>query len=189
MKNIIVILLLFLGVSFSATIVNAQSEREQRKAERAECNKQEKQQLEANREKLLYLVEERQLVLEAHTLYDRRQNTYPVSPSTNFVAINGKTATIQIAFPGAIGRNGVGGVTIDGRVSSYEVSHKKRSAPITINAQVSSATLGNSTLTLKIYDNGTARASVRGSFGTEVSFAGNVVNFENTTVYKGTPDV
>lgn len=189
MKNIIIVLLLFVGLSFSATTVNAQSKREQRKAERVERKEQEKQQLEANIEKLLSLVEERQLVLEAHTIYDRRQNSYPVSPSTNFVAINGKYATIQIAFPGAIGRNGLGGVTIDGRVSSYEVSHKKKNAPITINAQVSSATLGNSTLTLRIYDNGTARASIRGSFGSEISFAGNLVNLENTTVYKGSPDV
>lgn len=188
MRNIIIILLLFMGLSFSATTVNAQSKREQRKAERAEHKRQESQQLEANRERLLSLIDEKQFVLEAHTIYDSRQNSYPVSPNTNFVAMNGKNATIQIAFPGAIGRNGLGGITIDGTISGYEVRSKKNKSPITIYAQVSSATLGNSTLTMQVYGNGAARANIRGAFGAEVAFSGNLASLDNTTVYKGSPD-
>lgn len=188
MRNIIIIILLLLGLSFTTTTVDAQSKREQRKAERAERKQQEEHQLKENREAIIALAEERQLILEAHTVYDRWQNSYPVSPNTNFVAMQGKNATIQIAFPGAVGRNGLGGVTIDGTISAYEVSHKKDKGPITIFAQVSSITLGNATLTMRIYDNGTARANIRGTFGAEVAFAGNIINPANTTVFKGTPN-
>ncbi len=186
MKRHILFILILMGLSFSAT-VQAQSKREQRQAEKAERKQQEAAQQQKNHERLLALVEDKNFVLEAHTIYDDRQNSYPVSSNTNFVAITGDKATIQIAFPGRMGRNGLGGVTIQGNVMSYKVNHKKEGA-IIINAQVSSASLGNATLILSIFNGGTARANIRGNFGSQVSFAGNVVDLNNSTVYQGMTD-
>ncbi len=185
MKNIIIILSIITGMAFTTMPVQAQSKRQLRKAERIERKQQEARQRDKVHEQLLSLIKDQSFVLEAHTVYDKRQNTYPVSPQLNFVALNGNKATIQLGNAGGVGSNGVGGITIDGNVASYKIQDRKGS--ISLLAQISSATLGNATLTMNVFGNGMARARVRGSFGSEVSFAGNLVNPANSLVYKGSP--
>ncbi len=185
MKNIIIILSIIAGMAFTAMPVQAQSNRQLRKAERAERKQQEARQREKAHQQILSLIKDKNFVLEAHTVYDRRQNTYSVSPQLNFVALNGNKATIQLGNAGGVGSNGVGGITIDGSVASYEVRDRKGS--VSLIAQISSAALGNATLTMNVFGDGMARARVRGSFGSEVTFAGNLADPANSLVYKGAP--
>lgn len=188
MKRTLLIFIVLIGLVLSGTIVNAQSKREQRRAERAERKQAEAEQREKTRKRMLSLVDKQSFVLTANILYDKRQNSYPVSANTNFLAVNGKHATVQIAFPGAIGRNGIGGVTIDGRVTSYEVRKSKKGG-INVYAQISSTSLGNATLNLRVLNNGTARAIIRGSFGSAITLAGDLLNPAEASVYKGMPNI
>lgn len=49
------------------------------------------------------------------------KNSYPVSPTTNFVMVEGDKLTLQLGFTGRIGANGLGGITIEGNISSYDI--------------------------------------------------------------------
>ena len=64
---------------------------------------------------MLEMVQNRQFVLQSHTLYSRRGQTAFVSPVTNFIAVDGDNAVIQLAFDNASpGFNGLGGITLEG---------------------------------------------------------------------------
>lgn len=50
-----------------------------------------------------------------------------VNSNTNFVSVKGDKAVVQVAFNIPVGGpNGIGGVTVDGSVSDYEVKTDKR---------------------------------------------------------------
>lgn len=50
-----------------------------------------------------------------------------VNSNTNFVSVDGEKAVVQVAFNIPVsGPNGLGGVTVDGSVSSYEVKEDKK---------------------------------------------------------------
>lgn len=71
--------------------------------------------------------EERFFVLEAERITFRRGNLRLVSPSTNFISMDKDKATVQIAFDGAPpGPNGLGGITVDGRVSNIKTKTDRK---------------------------------------------------------------
>ena len=50
-----------------------------------------------------------------------------VNSNTNFVSVKGDKAVVQVAFNIPVsGPNGIGGVTVDGSVSDYEVKTDKK---------------------------------------------------------------
>ena len=63
--------------------------------------------------------------LEAdQVIFKYGQRAY-VSSSTNFVQVDKRNATVQVAFNVPVaGPNGMGGVTLDGTVTEYSVSSK-----------------------------------------------------------------
>ena len=73
--------------------------------------------------------------LEAdHVVFKYGQRAY-VSPTTNFVKVGGGRATVQVSFNIPVaGPNGMGGVTVDGTVTGYDVKTDKRgTAYVTLN--------------------------------------------------------
>ena len=60
-------------------------------------------------------------VLEADEVMFKRGYTAHVTSSTNFVSVSGDKAVVQVAFnvPWS-GFNGMGGITVEGRISQYE---------------------------------------------------------------------
>ncbi len=169
--------------------LQAQSKAErktQRKIERELKKEARIQALEDNHERMVALVENRTFVIEANTLYDRFQNRYEVSPTINFVKIDGDEGVVQFGFNQLVGYNGVGGLTFEGRISGYKITRKKSQGPITITTNISSPGLsGPATLNVTISNNGLARATIIGSFGSRITFAGTVYDLEETRVYQG----
>lgn len=185
-KHIVAVLL----VALMALSIQAQSKEErrtQKKTEKALKKEERAKALKANKERILASVENKSFVIEANTLYDRYQNRYPVAPTVNFVKIDGDQGVVQFGFSHAIGYNGVGGLTFAGRLSGYKVMDTKPGGPITISANLTSpGLLGTATILLSIHNDGSARATVTGSYGSRLTFDGDFFELEESHIYEGT---
>ncbi len=125
-------------------------------------------------------------VLEAYTLQDRYGNTVNIQPSINFVAMNGNEATVQLGFDHRIGPNGLGGITLEGNVSEYEINQNKK-AHSGANARlfISGASSGHLSLMVHAGVDGFARATVSDNFGNRLTYIGRIVPMEESIFYKG----
>ena len=124
-------------------------------------------------------------VIETHTIYDREGMSYPVNPSINFVGVVEEMMVVQLSFLDIPGWNGVGGITMEGKVSDYAVKGKE-GKPITINARGAGAVLGTVDLQISINSSGQASCTIRtATDGTRITFAGQYVNAAESTVYQG----
>lgn len=82
----------------------------------------------------LHAIEAREFVFEANMLVFKRGGTARVFSNLNFVSLRGEQATIQVAPYDAGGPNGVGGVTVEGRVTNMEVkTDRKGNTHVTMN--------------------------------------------------------
>ena len=125
-------------------------------------------------------------VLEADNVPFRNGQTVFVNSVTNFISVKGNKAVIQISPSNfAAGPNGVGGVTVEGRITGQEVRTDSKGRTtfsmnvtgIGVNAQV------------EIYmfpDSNRASATVYPNFNSNtVWIEGNLVPYENSNVFEG----
>ncbi len=79
-------------------------------------------------------IKDREFVFEADLLVFKRGGTAHVMSNLNFVSLMGDKATVQVAPFYSGGPNGVGGVTVEGRVTNIEEKTDKRgNTRITMN--------------------------------------------------------
>ena len=73
-------------------------------------------------------LKENKFVLEADRLMFKRGDVAYVNSNTNFVLVDGEKGTVQVAFNNTpfAGPNGIGGVTVDGKVSGVRVKESKK---------------------------------------------------------------
>ncbi len=124
-------------------------------------------------------------VLEASRLRDRRgSNFFNLDANLNFVTCEIEKGTIQLAFDGLIGWNGVGGVTLEGRYTTYTVKEpKKEGQGATLQATIS-GTRGVATLFLTVRAD-EVEAKLSGNWGTQLTFFGKLVHPSQSNAYKG----
>lgn len=152
------------------------------KKERKELKK--KQRIEQKRA-LLELLHSKQWVIEAHTVFDRYNQSYQINPSINFVGIKGEEGAMQLGFDGLIGWNGVGGVTIDGSVTLYEVKEGKDNQNPSASIRFQGRGVGSASINISLTSSGQATAKVSGDFGDRITFSGMIKPLEDSMVYKG----
>lgn len=158
--------------------------------ENANLSKKEKKELkkkmlQEQKEALLNMLESKQWIIEAHTVFDRYNQSYQLNPTINFVGIKGKEATIQLGFDGLIGWNGVGGVTVDGEVTSYEINQGKGNSGTTVNLRFKGRASSSANINITINASGQATARVNGDFGGRITFSGAIKSLDESSVYKG----
>lgn len=167
MKKLAIILILFLPV-----VAMAQGSTKEAKKK-------------ARHEKIMTLIDSQEWVLQANTLRDRYGNNVFVDETTNFVAIADSAGVVQIAFNNArIGRNGLGGETVDGRITRYDVKDLGPGKGATINMTL----FGQTTLhlLLNISDGGYATLYLTGLFGQRLTFSGQLRPLQGSDIYVGT---
>ncbi|MEN7547073.1 DUF4251 domain-containing protein [Rapidithrix thailandica] len=148
-----------------------------------EAKEQKQKEMQERKQEMLEMLRQKKFALEAHTLYDRYSNSYPMNSATNFISVDSANAVIQFAFDGIVGWNGIGGVTLEGRVNHIEIKELKNS--IAVDLRISGASSGFLTIGMSVMPNGNATSTVRGSFGGRFSFKGQVVSLDKSRVYKG----
>jgi len=129
--------------------------------------------------------EDREWVLEAYTVFGKQGQSFQMDPTINFVGVDGENTTVQLSFNGLVGWNGVGGITLDGKIGKYQVSNDGKSVSITMSAMGSS--LGVVDIFLTVSGDANGRATVSGNWGERITFQGKFVSLAESRVYKGTP--
>lgn len=101
-------------------------------AQEVELTKEEKKALQEKIDSIhhaeaMEAVNARKFTLEADQVVFKYGQTAYVTSNTNFISVDGENAVVQVTFNiPAAGPNGLGGVTVDGKVSSYEVKTDKK---------------------------------------------------------------
>ena len=131
-------------------------------------------------------IRNRDFVLQADNVTFRSGNTVFVNSSTNFISVKGNRAVVQISPSNfASGPNGLGGVTVDGVISNYQISTDKKGrvnltynvSGIGISAQIEVYIVPGSTY---------AQATVYPNFNSNTLWiSGTVVPYENANVMEG----
>ena len=176
----IVICFIILIYGFSSSLAQ-----EQKKLSKKEKKELKARQLEEQKQAIIDLLESKSWVIEAHTVYDRYNQSYQLNPTINFVGVKNDEGALQLGFNGLIGWNGVGGVTIDGKVTRYEVKDEKKDKTPTVVLRFQGRGIGSATINVAVNTSGQATARVSGDFGERISFSGLIKSLEESVVYKG----
>lgn len=176
----IVICFIILIYGFSSSLAQ-----EQKKLSKKEKKELKARQLEEQKQAIVDLLESKSWVIEAHTVYDRYNQSYQLNPTINFVGVKNDEGALQLGFNGLIGWNGVGGVTIDGKVTRYEVKDEKKDKTPTVVLRFQGRGIGSATINVAVNTSGQATARVSGDFGERISFSGLIKSLEESVVYKG----
>lgn len=101
-------------------------------AQEVELTKEEKKALQEKIDSIQHAeaveaINAKKFTLEADQVVFKYGQTAYVTSNTNFVSVDGEDAVVQVAFNiPAAGPSGLGGVTVNGKVSSYEMRTDKR---------------------------------------------------------------
>jgi hypothetical protein len=183
MKRLITIVLVTLLVvpAFSQEL----SKKEQRQLEKQLKNEQQAEELAQTAKLVKAMVEYQRFVLEAYQLKDKRGNMVNVSSNINFVAADSLKGVIQVGSNTYIGRNGVGGVTVEGDISNYKYTTHERSGSYSVSYYLRTP-LGSFDVRMTAYSDGRATADVSSTtWGGKLSYNGYLVPPSISRVYKG----
>lgn len=185
MKKLIVltVALLLAGAGMGyAQSQSADSRKMARKQMKAEQDALDRQAFEEARQ----AIEAREFVLEADQVVFKRGSSAYVSSNTNFVALEGDKAVVQVAFDIPVsGPNGLGGVTVSGSASDYKQSVDKKG-----NIRVSMNVMGTG-ISARVYinlPNGSNQASVDVSpnfHSNRITLNGKILPLSESNVFQG----
>jgi len=189
MKKLFLLLSLVVCISYTgySQTENPDSKnltKEEKKAMRKAKKEEDKRKREEALIEFEKYAEMREWVVEAHTVFDKQGQSYQMDPNINFVGVDKDETTVQLSFTGLMGWNGVGGVTLEGKIGKYEYSSDGKSLNITMSAMGSG--LGVVDIFMTVTGDGNGRATVSGNWGERITFQGKFVSLEESTVYKGT---
>ena len=189
MKSLLTFLIAFVFVlgTYSQDEVQQLSQKEIRKLQKEQKKAQRAADEERMAEVTNFMVHQQQFVLEADFLSDKYGQRVSVTPTINFVLVDSLVGTVQFGSAQEIGYNGVGGLTVDGRVTKYEyqfVGKKEDSYSIRM---ILMASIGTYDITLMVNSQGYADAQIRGNWSGQLNYHGKLVPLTLSRVYKGTP--
>ena len=133
------------------------------------------------------MLEKRRFVLEADYVGDGRGSRIPVQSNINFIGLDSTDAVIQLGTTYGAGYNGVGGITVEGRVIKYELSviEGKRGKSYSLMFIVMTS-LGTYDITFIVSGTGYTDATVRGNTMGQLRYSGKLVPIGLSRVYQGT---
>lgn len=161
------------------------SKKEQKKLQK-ELKKEQKAAEAAQKSELVTaMVEYQRFVLEANTLRDKRGNSVTVASNINFISADSLSGVIQVGSNMYVGRNGVGGITVDGTISDYKFTRQERSGSYNIT-YILRTPVGSYDVQITAFPDSRADATVRSTtWGDQLRYSGYLVPLGLSRVYKG----
>lgn len=131
-------------------------------------------------------IDNMEFVLEASDVSFRNGRTVFINSNTNFIAVNGKRAIVQVSPSDfSSGPNGVGGVTVNGSISGMKVNTDKNGR-VTISMNVTGIGINAQVEIFMERNSNSATATVNPNFNSRtVSMSGKIVPYGNSTVIQG----
>lgn len=189
MKRVLLLLVALLFCAGSGTMMAQQdkaAEKAAKKAEKAARKAAEEAENMALFEQAVQALNDKDFVLEADRVEFKRGRFVYVTPSTNFVSMDGNRATIQLAFNGAYaGPNGIGGITVEGNASNVEMKTDKK-GNVTFSMMVQGVAVSANVTIRMTKGSNQCTATVSPNFSSDrVSFTGALYPTEQSNVFKG----
>ena len=160
------------------TIPETKKEASQRKKEERQAK------IESQYKQMTSLLQGKKFVLEAHFLKPTSGDRFPVSATLNFISVDSLSAVIQVGSFQRVGYNGVGVVTMQGKISNWklEKDDKRKNFYLTMTVRGDYNTYD---VTMSIDYSGYSDATLNGIRAGNLTFNGNVVSKEETIIFKG----
>lgn len=178
MKRIYVIIMLAV---FALASANGQTRKEKKAVRQAEQDSI--QQLDYAI--ALLAIQDTMLILEATEAYDRRGNMVMVDGGLNFVKFEKEEGVVQLALPFLMGPNGVGGITLAGKLTNYEVTEDKKGR-ISIKAFTHGGSLtADIHITMNLNSNEAEATVSSATLPYRVRFTGKINHINNSNHYEG----
>lgn len=189
MKRVLLLLAVLLFSAGSGTMMAQQDKAAQKaakKAEKAAKKAAEEAENMALFEQAVQALNSKDFVLEADRVEFKRGRFVYVTPSTNFVSMDGNRATIQLAFNGAYaGPNGIGGITVEGNASNVEMKTDKK-GNVTFSMMVQGVAVSANVTFRMAKGSNKCTATVSPNFNSNrISFTGTLYPTEQSNVFKG----
>lgn len=185
-KILLLVLVAFFALEVNTVVAQDKlTKKEQRKLDRKERKEEEKELLKEYKEAYYKIVEDFSFLIEANTVNIDNRRTYNVNNDLTFFKIEGDKFLLQTSDLRKMGYNGLGGITIEGRILDYQVKKGEEGKPITVNAKVMSAVLGHSIVNITILSNGQGMARIQDSRGNDITFRGPTYSLEGMTAFEG----
>lgn len=161
------------------------SKKEQKKLYKEHRKEQKAEELAVKSQLVTIMLHQRRFVLEADQLRDKRGNMARVSSMINFIAADSLRGVIQVGSNYYVGLNGVGGITVEGPISNYELKYneKKGTYNVQYNLQTTSGTYD---VRMFVSPEGRADATITSSWPGRLTYLGYLVPPSRSRVYEGT---
>jgi len=183
MNRIIMIIAAFL-IAFSG-YSQEPSKEDQRRLMNELKKEQEAEDASRKAEIVGWMVEKQRFVLEADRLRDKYGNTSIVSSMINFLAADSLYGVIQIGSDRYVGLNGVGGITVDGRITNYKYERNQKNNTFSVSFHLNTAT-AHYDVHMVVFPDGRAQATVTSNWPGQLNYLGYLVPPVSSRVFKGT---
>ena len=177
------LLIMLIGLLF--VTVEAQDKNSKKRLSREEKKELKRQQEEKAVKIVSAIIDDKRFILEADYIRNRYGQSLPVNSNINFVAVDSTRAIFQFGSAHTVGINGVGGVTIEGRITSFDVQKREKSGSYYIHINIS-ATTGFYEIQLDVTSTGMASAQVTALSRHRIEYSGRLAPLNQSRVFKGT---
>jgi hypothetical protein len=154
------------------------------KLSRQERKEVEKAQLAANFYVLDSLLNVRSFVLEANYLQNQYGDMVYVASMLNFIKVDGSKGVLQTGSDLRNGYNGVGGVTAEGNIGTWEIRKNAKSMSYSLRFNIVT-NLGNFDIFMTVNSDTRASATISGYTSAKLTWNGYLKTINNSRVFKG----
>jgi hypothetical protein len=130
------------------------------------------------------LIQAKSFVLKADFLIDKYGQRISVLSTVNFIKVNESRGVLQTGSNSMFGSNGVGGVTAEGSIGSWEKDKniKKLTHRVRFNLMTN---LGIYDVTMNVSSDNYATATIRGLGPGNLTWQGHIATVGNARIFKG----
>ncbi len=131
-------------------------------------------------------IRNKDFVLEADNVTFRSGNTVLVNSTTNFISVKGNRAVVQISPSNfASGPNGVGGVTVQGSISNYQIQTDKKGR-VYLSMNVNGIGISAQIELFITPGSNYSQATIYPNFNSNTVWVdGTIVPYENSNIFEG----
>jgi len=130
------------------------------------------------------LLDSQSFVLEAQTLGNREGERRPAPSNLNFIMVDSTHGVIQVGSTWRVGMNDVGGITLDGTITSWKLTKNPKNKTFDLFMTIITK-IGTYDIFMTVGTSGNASATISGFTSSKLIFDGNLVSLEESGVYKG----
>jgi len=182
MKRHVNIMIFLLG--FGLFCISQPGLSQDKKMDRQEKKEARKAEMAANFDTLNAMLESRNFVLKANNLESKYGDMVQVSSNTNLILVNSSSGILQTAFNSMNGNNGLGGVTAEGTVGSWEVFKNQKNMTFTVKFSLVT-NVGIYDVLMTVNSDRKAHAEVSGLTPGRLIYNGYLASVSDSGIFKG----